>query len=592
MTTDTTRRSIARRLATGALLALALHWPGASRAAGCSIDRLELPVKIVGTRAIATVGINGASVPLLVDSGAFFSFLTEAAAQQLKLRTRPLPASIQPQGLTGGIDARLTTVDHLQLVSGELKAMDFIVGGNDDVSGAMGLLGSNILGSADAEYDLAHGMIRLIVPSADCAHANMAYWAGDTPVSMLDLIKDDRFRNPAIRATAKLDGHDVVALFDTGATTAVSLHAARSAGVKDAAMTPTERMSGAGHGEVDAWTAPFDNVSLGNETVSHNRLQVGAFDKDDFDMLVGIDFFLSHRIYVSRQQSRMFFTYGGGPVFALNKGAPPAAAASGVPADDLAADELARRGAVSLARNDAAAALVDLDRACTLQPGNASFFVTRAHAHQALKQDDAALADFDTALRLDPAQADARIWRAVVHRNRNERDAVLADLSVLDASLPAQSNIRRNMALLYDSLDMPTQAITQWTHWIAAHRHDALLAEASNGRCWARAELGIELDKAMDDCDEAVDADRRNAAYLDSRAWVFVRIGHWHRAELEFDRAIAAKPDLAPSLYGRALVHQHLDEPAMADADLAAARKASPSIDADIARFGLPTVKQ
>ena len=43
--------------------------------------------------------------------------------------------------------------------------------------------------------------------------------------------------------------------------------------------------------------------------------------------LLGIDFFLSHRIYVSRQQSKMFFTYSGGTVFALNKGEARSAAA-------------------------------------------------------------------------------------------------------------------------------------------------------------------------------------------------------------------------------------------------------------------------
>ena len=36
-------------------------------------------------------------------------------------------------------------------------------------------------------------------------------------------------------------------------------------------------------------------------------------------MLLGIDFFLSHRIYISKAQSKMFVTYNGGTVFALNR---------------------------------------------------------------------------------------------------------------------------------------------------------------------------------------------------------------------------------------------------------------------------------
>jgi hypothetical protein len=32
-------------------------------------------------------------------------------------------------------------------------------------------------------------------------------------------------------------------------------------------------------------------------------------------MLLGADFFVSHRIYVSNAQHKMYFTYNGGPVF-------------------------------------------------------------------------------------------------------------------------------------------------------------------------------------------------------------------------------------------------------------------------------------
>ena len=46
---------------------------------------------------------------------------------------------------------------------------------------------------------------------------------------------------------------------------------------------------------------------------------VGDFDLGNADMLLGIDFFLSHRIYVSKSQSKMFITYNGGPVFALDR---------------------------------------------------------------------------------------------------------------------------------------------------------------------------------------------------------------------------------------------------------------------------------
>ena len=59
-------------------------------------------------------------------------------------------------------------------------------------------------------------------------------------------------------------------------------------------------------------------VDVGGEVISNNRLEVADFLLGDVEVLVGVDFFLSHRIYVSKSQRRIFFTYNGGRVFALN----------------------------------------------------------------------------------------------------------------------------------------------------------------------------------------------------------------------------------------------------------------------------------
>jgi hypothetical protein len=162
----------------GALAALALTLPIAAHAA-CQIETLDLPVRMIGSRAVATVGINGTPVPLTVDSGAFFSVLTEAAATQLDLRTRQFPA-LRVEGIAGRMDARVTTVDKLQLAKGDISRVDFVVGGNEPGAGTMGLMGRNLLSFTDTEYDLANGLIRFSFPNDDCAKANLAYWAGAT----------------------------------------------------------------------------------------------------------------------------------------------------------------------------------------------------------------------------------------------------------------------------------------------------------------------------------------------------------------------------------------------------------------------------
>ncbi len=574
-----------------ALMAIGLQLPTASDA-GCALKLMQLPVAMVGNRAIATVSIDGTTVPLVVDSGAFFSFLTDAAAAQLKLRLSPLPYGMRVEGLTGRIDAHAATVKHLQLLKGELTDIDFVVGGNEAGAGSMGLLGRNILAFTDTEYDLAHGVIRFVFPNDDCDKSNMAYWAGDTPVSEVDLLPEFRVKLPPIRADVQLNGHKVVAMFDTGASTIVSLKTAHRVGVKDADMLPAEQIYGGGRDKADSWTAPFDKFELGGEAVLHNRLEVGDFDMQEAGMLVGIDFFLSHRIYVSRKQSKMYFTYNGGQVFALNvrDKVGTDGAAGQATAETLEADAYARRGAASLSRGDLAPALADLDRACALEPGTASFFTTRASVHLALKDTGKATSDLDEALRLDPGQADARIVRAQMRIAKGERELALGDLSVLDQTLAAQAQMRQAMAFLYAGLELPGLALAQWNLWIPAHPHEISLPAAYNSRCWARVELDTELDQALDDCDEAVDGDSKNPSYLDSRAWVYLRLGKPQKALADFNRGLAVKPTGPWSLYGRAVAHFRLGAAAPGRDDLAAARKALPGIDDAVKLAGLPQV--
>ena len=575
------------RLLAAALVAIGFQCPGTSHA-GCHIQSLELPVKMVGNRAIATVGIGGTQVPLVVDTGAFFSMLTEAAAAQLNLKVVPLPRRMKVDDLTGQIDARMTSVPRLRLLKGDMHDVDFIVGGNEMGSGTMGLLGRNLLAVTDTEYDLAHGVVRLVFPSDDCEKANMAYWASpDTPVSELALARQFPARMPAIRTTIELNGHKMIAVFDSGARTLVSLDAAHRAGVADLDMTPDGQAYGLGTVQVKQWIAKFDKVDFGGEAIEHNRLEVVDYDMSQ-DMLLGIDFFLAHHIYVSQQQSRMFFTYEGGPVFALNHGDRSDHDAGGAGTDSPTADDLARRGAAALSRGDLAGALADLDRACALAPVNADFLATRAAIHLAQGHPDKALADLDTALRLDSTQDRARVERAAIHGAQGERDKALEDLAALDRRLAPQSEIRRAMASLYDEFGMPARALAQWNLWIADHPHDIGLAAAYDSRCRERTELGTDLDKALADCDEAIDADGKNAAFLDSRAWVYLRMGKPQKALADFNRGLAIKADGASSLYGRGLVHLALGEASAAQADLAAARKVQPDIDDSVRKSGLP----
>ncbi|MES2488337.1 MAG: aspartyl protease family protein [Pseudomonadota bacterium] len=575
------------------VIAFAVLLPVGSQAA-CKVEALEIPVTMVEGRAIATLGINGIEVPFAVDSGAFFSFITHAAAKQLNLPISALPYGLRVDGVTGEVDAGKTTVKRLQLQGGDVPNVEFIVGGNEIGGGAMGLLGRNLLSIADTEYDLAHGTIRLIFPEEGCSDTNMAYWAGTTPVVELKLRDDQSTVVPAIRAIGQLNGKEIKVMFDTGAYSSVSLEAAQRAGVDKASMKAAGQMHGAGRGAVDAWTAKFQKFELGGEVISNTQLHVGDFARQNFDMFLGVDFFLSHRIYVSKSRQRMFFTYNGGPVFALDRAVLQAAGVSDVATpgasnavQPLDAAGYARRGAASAARGDFINALADLDRACEMAPQVAAYFVRRGVVREALKQSQQAVQDYDTALRLDPLQSEARLRRAWQRMYLKDRNGVIDDLQELDKTLAAQADQRLSMATLYRALDLREQSLPQLNFWIESHPTDRTLGDALYFRCWSRALLNVQLDQALDDCNEALRRQVKNANFLSGRGWVRLRRNELRKALADFDHAIKIRPNSAWALYGRGIARRKNGEVEPGNVDIAAARKLRPSIDANASRYGM-----
>ncbi len=118
------------------------------------------------------------------------------------------------------------------------------------------------------------------------------------------------------------------AYFDTGAAgSVITLAAAKRAGVSVDApgVVAAGQSFGIGRQSVQTWIAPFASFKIGDEEIRNTKLRIEASLMRDVDMLIGADFFLSHRIYVATSQRKLYFTYNGGPVFNLTAGTSAAA---------------------------------------------------------------------------------------------------------------------------------------------------------------------------------------------------------------------------------------------------------------------------
>jgi tetratricopeptide (TPR) repeat protein len=107
-----------------------------------------------------------------------------------------------------------------------------------------------------------------------------------------------------------------------------------------------------------------------------------------------------------------------------------------------------------------------------------------------------------------------------------------------------------------------------------------------NNACWTRATNRFELDKALADCDAAI-ALRREGNFLDSRGLVRLQRGEVQAAIEDYDAALALRPTMPTSLFGRGLAKTRSGKAKEGKVDLDAARKINPKIDEEFADYGL-----
>jgi predicted aspartyl protease len=314
--------------------------PAVVAAGSCKLAKIiELPVTVTGMRPVTTVQIDGSSTSLLVDSGAEFSTMSAPSAASLHLSTYPVDRRFEMKGIVAGVTSvNLANVRSLTVAGLSLRDVEFLVGGSEVGGGVAGLLGQNVLHIADVEYDLAGGMIRLM-QSSDCGNAVLAYWASgtSTPYSVMNIQAAEAWNEQTLGTrlgqakqrylhtvgTAYLNGALIRVLFDSGAPfSMLTLNAAARAGIRpeDSGVVRAGVIHGIGSGMVQTYLASVSSFKIGDEEIRNTRLRFGDIDLSwtHADMLLGADFFLSHRIYVANAERKLFFTYNGGPVFNLS----------------------------------------------------------------------------------------------------------------------------------------------------------------------------------------------------------------------------------------------------------------------------------
>jgi predicted aspartyl protease len=306
-------------------LAIAMYAASAladDKPAGCVyVEGAKLPVKYAGAGLAPTIPgtVNGKPARMLMDTGAYASGLTMDLANKLDLNLQ----STGRWSVGIGGDSREYNARINEITVGPTRAGVTTM----RVIGTMGskpsfdvIVGAPFLLQADLEMNLADREIRFFRPQ-NCKDSFLGLW-NDVHVTEVPYAwRTTKGANPHF--TVELNGHQLDAIIDSGAaTTVIELAAAKRAGLKlDAPdVRHLGALVGVGAAKVEHWSAHFDKLAIGDESILDAHIGVMESQGDlDVDILLGRDFLRQHRVLFAKSQKKLYIAYiGSGDVF-VNK---------------------------------------------------------------------------------------------------------------------------------------------------------------------------------------------------------------------------------------------------------------------------------
>lgn len=264
--------------------------------------------------------INGKSVHMLIDTGAYKTVLTRA-----ELDRQEITITRTNEVMTGlGGRAAMFSARPKEVIIGPTRVSQtlFPVVEGFDFVGYGGIIGADYLLQADLEIALADKKLKFFRGSG-CDDKSLAYWdakALDVPLEIPS--HDSRAIVPV-----SINGTKLTALIDTGATVSlIDQNTAERLGFDPASAKADKggKLQGLNGKTRQSWVASFESFAIGEEQIAHPRLFVLEMLSGDaatrgHQMILGRDFLRAHHVLLSPRQQRFYFSYLGGPVFAARQ---------------------------------------------------------------------------------------------------------------------------------------------------------------------------------------------------------------------------------------------------------------------------------
>jgi len=277
----------------------------------------EIPVAMKGLRPMVAAKINGSDAQMVLDTGGTTSLLMPGSDTKFALAQKPSDPRYTFRSSGRTVHVLMTEATDFAFAGATYHNVEFPIPEAGFEAGVDGTFGQDRLGDADVEIDLAHGVVRLFAPQG-CETADLAGWKDTQLVSVID-IEPTRASAPRIFGSVSANDVTLRVLFDTGTEhSAMTLAAAKKAGVNPqaAGKAPLGGSLGVGGGvPMATWPARFESFKIGEEEIIGALLRVVDKPNASADMLLGADFFVGHRVFISKSQHKLYFAANQDNVF-------------------------------------------------------------------------------------------------------------------------------------------------------------------------------------------------------------------------------------------------------------------------------------
>lgn len=249
--------------------------------------------------------INGVSVPMLIDTGAYRSFLTARFVQKLGISTQM--TSMTVEGIGGEQSIRSAHVKEFTIGGAPpIKSYFLVMGEYANETPYAVILGADFLLQADLMVDIGQRFMQFFYPNNCSANAVLFPEATILEADWHDYDRRMHF-------TVKVNGVPMRTLIDTGASySIIDQRAAKKAGITPAMpnVRPKEPTSGVGGEGVAAWFVPVAKLEIGNEVQSDIMLEMAdigsPYGENRSDIILGTDFLSSYTVLFARSQKKVY----------------------------------------------------------------------------------------------------------------------------------------------------------------------------------------------------------------------------------------------------------------------------------------------